>query len=301
MQYNSVITVIPTFFTDNNTINLNSIINHITYQFTKSIKKIVILGTTSETPTLKISEKIDIAKTVWNNFNTILDIVIGLSGNDTDEVIEEAKLLEHYCHSMMLSAPYYNKPSQGGIYEHFKDVITSVNKEFIIYNVPSRCGVNIEPETIAKLFNDFKNIKAIKEASGSIDQVMKIRMLCDINILSGDDALILPFMSVGAVGVISVLSNVIPKTMLNIVNNFTDGKIKEASNQFYNNYDLIKMAFCESNPVPIKAMLSHELVYNDKSLTNVRKPLLKITDDNYKIISDMISSKVYNMMIFSYS
>jgi 4-hydroxy-tetrahydrodipicolinate synthase len=294
MQYNSVITVIPTFFTDDNTIDFNSIINHINHQLVKSIKKIVILGTTSETPTLKITEKIDIAETVWDNFHTKLDIVIGLSGNDTEEVVIEAKLLQHYCHSMMLSAPYYNKPSQAGIYDHFKDVITSIDKEFIIYNIPSRCGVNIEPETISKLFHDFITVKAIKEASGSIDQVMKIRMLCDINILSGDDALILPFMSVGAVGVISVLSNVMPKTILDIVNNFTNGNIKEARNQFYKNYDFIKMAFCESNPVPIKAMLSHDLIYNQKSLANVRKPLLKITDSNYKIISDMINSKVYD-------
>jgi 4-hydroxy-tetrahydrodipicolinate synthase len=197
-------------------------------------------------------------------------------------------------HGAMIVVPYYNKPSQDGIYEHFKDVITSVDKEFIIYNIPSRCGVNIEPSTIAKLFTDFKKVKAIKEASGSIEQVMKIRMLCDINILSGDDALILPFMSVGAVGVISVLSNVMPKTILDIVNNFTEGKIKKARNQFYKNYDFIKMAFCESNPVPIKAMLSHELIYNNKYMANVRKPLLKITDSNYKIISDMIASKVYD-------
>ena len=147
-------------------------------------------------------------------------IVIGIGGIITNDVIVEANHFMHYCHALMVSAPYYVKPSQEGIYQHFISIISAIDKEFIIYNVPSRCGVNIEPETVARIYHHSYNVKAIKEASGSIDQVIQIRKLCKISILSGDDALTLPFMSVGGSGVISVISNIFPKEMNLIVSAF---------------------------------------------------------------------------------
>ena len=283
MLYHSVFTVIPTFFDENGQVDMEAIISHINRQYNETIRKIVILGTTSETPTLSMDEKIMIAKNVWANFNEDLDIVVGISGNNTSEVRSEAILLEPYCHSMMLSAPYYNKPSQNGIYEHFKQVINSVNREFIIYNVPSRCGVNIEPTTIARLFNDFSQVKAIKEASGSIEQVMKIKSLCDINILSGDDALTLPYLSVGATGVISVVSNVIPVVMLSLVQNFSNNLLK-TQGTFFRHYELMKLCFCDSNPVPVKYMMS--LKYAKPTLSFVRLPLMELTNENKNKIND---------------
>lgn len=283
MLYHSVFTVIPTFFDENGQVDMEAIISHINRQYNETIRKIVILGTTSETPTLSMDEKVMIAKNVWTNFNEDLDIVVGISGNNTSEVSKEAILLEPYCHSMMLSAPYYNKPSQNGIYEHFKQVINSVDREFIIYNVPSRCGVNIEPVTVARLFNDFPQVKAIKEASGSIEQVMKIKSLCDINILSGDDALTLPYLSVGATGVISVVSNVIPVVMLSLVQNFSNNLFK-TQGTFFRHYELMKLCFCDSNPVPVKYMMS--LKYAKPSLSFVRLPLMELTNENKNKIND---------------
>ncbi len=283
MLYYSVFTVIPTFFDSEGKVDIEAIITHINRQYNETIRKIVILGTTSETPTLSMDEKLMIAKNVWVNFHEDLDIVIGISGNNTSEVKSEAILLEPYCHSIMLSAPYYNKPSQNGIYEHFKQVINSVEKEFIIYNVPSRCGVNIEPTTVARLYKDFNQVKAIKEASGSIDQVMKIKSLCDINILSGDDALTLPFLAVGATGVISVVSNVIPVVMLSLVESFSSDIFK-TQGTFYKYYELMKLCFCDSNPVPVKYMLS--LKYENPTLSFVRLPLVELTNENKNKIMD---------------
>jgi len=205
MTYEGVITVIPTFFTIDNRIDHNAIVNHINKQTNSGIKQIVIFGTTSETSTLSDLEKTSILNSIKGGINEKIKIIIGLSGNNTPDIVKEARKLEESCDAFMLSAPYYNKPSQEGIYQHFKQIVSTINKDFIIYNVPSRCGVNIEPETIARLFIDFPNIKAIKEASGSIQQVIKIKSLCNIKILSGDDELTLPFMSIGACGVISVI------------------------------------------------------------------------------------------------
>jgi len=281
MKYESVFTVIPTFFTCDG-IDMDAILKHIDNQYNHKIRNIVILGTTSEACTLSIQDRKNIAYNVWirNELREDLNIVIGLSGNNTIDVKEEASSLKDYCHAFMLSAPYYNKPSQAGIYEHYKQIISSFDKDFIIYNVPSRCGVNIEPSTVAKLANNFQNVVAIKEASGSIDQVMKIKSMCNISILSGDDALTLPFMSIGATGVISVISN--------IIHNFNEGKISESNRIFYNYYELMKLAFCDSNPVPIKYMLS--IRYDNPSLSSVRLPLVELAEDNKnKIRRELIS------------
>ena len=299
MIYKGVITVIPTFFTNDNLIDHNAIVNHIKKQIECGIKTIVIFGTTSETCTLTDVEKINIINsmetytlsevvekiTIINSISDKVNIIIGLSGNNTDKVLKEAEKLENLCDAFMISAPYYNKPSQEGLYHHFKEIVSNINKDFIIYNVPSRCGVNIEPETIARLYNDFKNIKAIKEASGSIQQVIKIKSLCEIKILSGDDELTLPFMSLGATGVISVISNIIPKEMIYIVDQFNNN-ILEAQNKFYEIQKLIKLAFIESNPVPIKYLCKKfDNNVNDK----VRLPLYELSNESKEIINKYLN------------
>jgi len=286
MSYSSVITVIPTFFNKNDEVEYNLILEHIEKQYLAGIKSIVILGTTSETPTLSLEEKLSIATYVYSKFHNDLQIIIGIGGFNTNDVVKEAQLFEPFCDALMLSAPYYNKPSQEGLFQHFSQVISHTSKNYILYNVPSRCGVNIEPETIAKLTNKFQQIKAIKEASGTIEQVIKIKSLCNIDILSGDDALTLPFMSVGAVGVISVVSNIIPNQMLEIVKYFNEGKHLEASNMFYKYYNLMKLCFIESNPTPIKYML--ELKSNN-SMALMRLPLVELSNDNKEKIINIIS------------
>lgn len=289
MLYKGVITVIPTFFTKENMIDLEAITNHIEIQKQNDIKTIVLLGTTSETPTLKENEKIQILQMVNDKFSNCFDIIVGLSGNETESVLNEALALQNFVGAFMLSAPYYNKPSQEGIYQHYKKIIETINKDFVIYNVPSRTGVNIEPETIARLYNDFDNVKAIKEASGSVEQVIKIKSLSDIEILSGDDGLILPFMALGATGVISVVSNIIPQEISYIVKQFSNGNHQEAMEMFYRINNLIKLCFIESNPVPLKYIINR--LYNNKSST-VRLPLVEISNKNRLIIDEYISNNI---------
>jgi len=282
MIYEGVITVIPTFFTHDNLIDHNAILNHINNQINSGIKTLVLFGTTSETCTLSDLEKRTIIDSLKGYINDKINIIIGLSGNNTSEVLKEAHKLENSCDIFMISAPYYNKPSQEGLYQHFKTIVSNIKKDFIIYNVPSRCGVNIEPETVARLFNDFPNIKAIKEASGSIQQVIKIKSLCNIHILSGDDELTLPFMSIGATGVISVISNILPTEMIIMVDQFKNNNILEAQNIFYSIQKIIKLAFIESNPVPIKYLINKtNSLINDK----VRLPLVRLSNES-KIIID---------------
>ena len=293
-SFSGVITVIPTFFDYFNKINLDGINNHIEKQITSGIKTIVILGTTSETPTLSSDEKLSIVKSVYDKFENKIRIIIGLSGNDTFSVVNECELYSNYGDALMISPPYYNKPSQEGIFQHFEKIITSTNKEIIIYNIPSRCGVNIEPETISKMYIMFDRVLAIKEASGSIDQVIKIKSMCDIDILSGDDGLVLPFMSVGAVGVISVISNVAALEMIKIVESFSKGEINVAIDEFYKIYPLIKLAFIESNPVPIKYLISR---INNSLSPAIRLPLVQMTKENITIINKWLDNNFEIKMI----
>ena len=273
-----VITVIPTFFDNSNNVDIAQILNHIQKQIDANIKTIVILGTTSETPTLSQEEKLLIIEDVFITFEKKLTIIIGVSGFATKAILQEICLYEKYnCH-FMISAPYYNKPSQEGLFLHFSTIFSKINKQFILYNVPSRSGVNINPETIAKLYNNFPNkLIAIKEASGSIEQVIKIKSLCNIIILSGDDSLTLSFMAVGAVGVISVVSNIVPNEMLLMVQHFKEGNIDFCQKILYETYDLMKLCFIESNPVPLKFIMNY---INHDISANVRLPLTQLEDKN---------------------
>ncbi len=281
-HYSGVFTVIPTFFDEkSDNVDFNQINHSINKQYEAGIRKIVILGTTSETAMLTFDEKINIAKKVWELFKKKLFIVIGIGGINTLEVANEAIKFEPYCHALMLSPPYYVKPSQEGLFNHFTAVISSVeHKDFILYNVPSRTGVNLEPDTIARICKVNVNVKAIKEASGLVSQVLAIKEKCNIHILSGDDQMVIDFMNNGATGLISVISNIFPKETLKLYNYIFD-KEKEKSLSLYNYMTpFMKLAFIESNPVPIKFMLYIIRGYSPY----VRTPLSQLSEDNKNTI-----------------
>ena len=279
MLFPQVITVIPTFFTTDGLVDYQSMNEHIQDQISKGIESIVILGTTSEAPTLSQIEREEIARFVFSNYGNIVSVIIGLGGNNTNEMVAEISRLSPFAEYIMISQPYYNKPSQEGIYQHYKQLIQSTNKNIIIYNIPSRCGVNIEPATIARISQEFNQVIAIKEASGSLEQVMNIKELCpNLLIYSGDDALVLPIMSIGGAGVFSVVSNLIPQFMISMLNEFTNGSRLTAQDYFYRIKPLIKFCFVEVNPVPIKYMLS--IYQNKQSLAHVRLPLVELTNES---------------------
>jgi len=278
-----VYTVLVTPFNKEGIISYNSLDNLVNNQINKGVKGIITMGTTSESPTINYGEKVELIKYLWNKYNESINIIIGIGGNNTQEVIDFGRFCSDYCHAYMVTAPHYNKPSQEGIYTHFNTIANAdiiKEKDIMMYNIPSRCGVNMDPEIISKLYNTCPNIVAIKEASGSISQTQEILNLCDINIFSGDDALVVPLMSCGAKGVISVTSNLIPNYMVRIVNNCLNNNFNEAMQLNSKIHTLLKLLFIETNPVPLKYLLNRLEIIEEAT---VRLPLVKINKTNISL------------------
>jgi 4-hydroxy-tetrahydrodipicolinate synthase len=294
-----VYTVIVTPFDNDGNIIFSDFDKMINYQIKNNISGIILLGTTSESPTIDEIEQKDIVNYIWNNFNNKIKIIIGIGGNNTKKVIEFGKFCVDKCDGFMVTVPNYNKPTQDGIFEHFFRIAneeTLINKEMMLYNIPSRCGVNMEPETIINLCSVCKNITAIKEASGSLNQIRKISENCDIKIYSGDDLNILPIMSLGGVGVISVGSNIIPSEICKIVSLCNDNNYNMAREIFYNLSSMLENLFIVSNPIPIKYVLCNNKLI---SYDNLRLPLVKLRDTNSNniIIDKLNKIKVKNLQI----
>jgi len=219
---------------------------------------IVPCGTTGESATLSFQEHDRVIEITIEQVKKRIPVIAGTGSNSTEEAI---MLTRHAAKAgadaSLQVSPYYNRPTQKGLYEHFKAVAESVNIPIILYNIASRTGVNIEPETIAKLAHDCKNIVGVKEASGNLDQMSRIKQLCGQNfdLISGDDSLTLPILSVGGTGVISVVANIVPRDVANLVAEFEKGNLKKAREIHYKLLPLIKAIFIETNPMPIKTAI----------------------------------------------
>ena len=288
-----VYTVIVTPFDDEDKIIFSDFDNLINYQIKNGVNGIILLGTTSESPTIDIEEQQEIVDYVWNRFNGQIKIVVGIGGNNTKKVIEFGRFCVDKCDAFMVTVPNYNKPTQHGIFEHFFKIANDEllkEKEIMIYNIPSRCGVNMDPDVIVSLNSICKNITAIKEASGSLTQIRKIQEKCNINIYSGDDLNILPIMSLGGVGVISVASNIMPKDICELVNLCNNNNFSMAKCLFYQISELIENLFLVSNPIPIKYVLfKNGLISND----NVRLPLTRLIEqEDSKVINKLNNLKI---------
>jgi 4-hydroxy-tetrahydrodipicolinate synthase len=175
-------------------------------------------------------------------------------------------------------SPYYNRPTQKGLYEHFKAIANAVDIPIILYNIASRTGVNIEPETIARLAKDCKNIVGVKEASGSLDQMSRIKLLCTANfdLISGDDSLTLPVLSIGGTGIISVVANIVPREIATMCKEFEKGNIKKAREIHYKLLPLFKACFLETNPIPIKTAMGLMGLCDPK----LRLPMCAMSEEN---------------------
>ncbi len=290
MNFNTgVYTVIPTFFKDSE-VDLEQLKKSINYQIDNKVKNIVLLGTTSEIPTLSNSEQELIVKTSWENFKGKINIIIGIGTNNTKTTLENAFKFRNFCDAYMITTPYYNKPSQEGIYQHFSTIAQLIpDKPIMLYNIPSRTGVSISPTIVANLYNSFDNIKAIKEASGNIQHSLDIKNLCDIAILSGDDALTLPLMSIGAIGIVSVASNIIPTLIVTLVDLFGLHQLDIAIAMNKKLYPFFKSLFLDTNPIPLKYLMVKQGLANDES---VRLPLVKIQSSDIRLQLDYISSTI---------
>jgi 4-hydroxy-tetrahydrodipicolinate synthase len=228
------------------------------FQIKNGTSGIVPCGTTGESPTLTMQEHEKVIEIVIEVADKKVPVIAGTGSNSTHEAVELSVHAEKSgADALLLVSPYYNKPTQQGLYLHFKTIAQKVKIPIILYNIASRTGINIEPQTIARLSRDCKNIIGVKEASGSLDQMSQIKALCgrDFDLISGDDALTLPLMSIGGVGVISVVANIVPRDVADMAGAFTQGNIKKAQSLHYRLLPLIKAMFIETNPIPVKTAM----------------------------------------------
>ncbi|MFA5089067.1 MAG: 4-hydroxy-tetrahydrodipicolinate synthase [Candidatus Omnitrophota bacterium] len=225
------------------------------FQIQNKINGIVPCGTTGESPTLSHAEHDRVIEICIEAAQGRVPIIAGTGSNSTAEAIELTRhAAQAGANAALVVSPYYNKPTQEGLYLHFKTIADSVNIPIILYNIAGRTACNIEPATMARLANHCKNIIGVKEASGSLDQMQAIKSVCPKSFLliSGDDALTLPILSIGGVGVISVAANIVPQDTVKVVQAYNDGKIGEAQDRHYKLLPLIKSLFLETNPIPVK-------------------------------------------------
>ena len=250
-------TAIVTPFKDGN-VNLDEFKRLVDFQIENNADSIIVCGTTGESPTLSVDEKKELIQCAVATANGRLPIIAGTGSNDTKKAIEMSQIAEKLgADGLLVVTPYYNKCTQNGLIEYYKAIAKSVSIPIIMYNVPSRTGVNINPETCYEL-STIPNIVAIKEASGNISQVAKIAALCknDLYIYSGNDDQILPVLSLGGIGVISVLANIKPSLVHDICHEFFNGNSKSATRLQLENLSLTNALFEEVNPIPIKYAVS---------------------------------------------
>jgi len=248
-------------------------------QIAAGITGMVAIGTTGESPTLSHEEREQVIRVAVAKANKRSLVLAGTGSNSTEHAIAQTKLAEKLgVDAALLVAPYYNKPSQEGLFRHFKAVADATSLPIMLYNIPGRCGVDIVPETVARLAKECRNIVSIKEASGSVERVGELRRnLPDaFTILSGDDSLTLPFMAVGAVGVVSVASNLFPSEVSAVVRTCESGDLKSAEKLHRKLLPLFKDLFIEPNPVPVKTALA----WRGAMAAEVRLPLCEMSEAN---------------------
>lgn len=231
----------------------------IEFQIAGGTDCIIVCGTTGEASTLSHEEHLDVIKYCVEVVNHRIPVVAGTGSNSTETAIYLSQEAEKYgVDGVLLVTPYYNKATQNGLYQHFKAIADSIKVPVILYNVPSRTGCNILPETVVRLCQDVENIVAIKEASGNISQIAHLAAISKgcVDIYSGNDDQIVPILSLGGIGVISVLSNVAPQQTHDIVQKYLDGDVKGSCQMQLEALDLCNALFCEVNPIPVKAALN---------------------------------------------
>lgn len=280
MRYNAgeIITAMITPFNEDLSIDYNSLERLIEHLIKTGSDALLVAGTTGETPTLSHEEEAQLFAFVKDKVNGRVKVIMGAGSNSTQTAVESSQKAQSLGADAILSVvPYYNKPSQSGMYEHFKAIAQSVDLPIILYNIPGRTGVNMQPKTVAKLAQDFNNIVALKQSNSDLDLISDIKKISpdDFIIYSGDDSLTLPMMALGAHGVISVASHIAGSEIKRMIQLFKSGKIDEALKIHLNLYPLFRKIFMAPNPVPVKAALSHFGLIGEY----VRKPLVVLTDE----------------------
>jgi 4-hydroxy-tetrahydrodipicolinate synthase len=267
-------------------------------QVAAGISGIVAVGTTGESPTLSHDEREELIRLAVATAKKRCRVLAGTGSNATQHAVADTKMAEKLgADGALLVAPYYNKPSQEGLFRHFETIAGATSLPIMLYNIPGRCGVDIAPDTVARLAKACRNIVSIKEASGSVERVSELRARLpeSFTILSGDDSLTLPFMSVGAVGVVSVASNLFPREVCTVVHAFQLADAKLAMKLHHKMFPLFKDLFIEPNPVPVKTALG----WRGAMSGEVRLPLCEMTQANQARLRNTITEFERNKMMVS--
>lgn len=267
--------------------------NLIDFQINNGTKALIILGTTGEASTISLDERIKIIECAVKHTNKRVPVIAGSGSNDTKIAINNSKIYEKLgADALLIVTPYYNKSTQKGLISHYTKIAESVSLPIILYNVPGRTGVNILPATVKELSKN-KNIVAIKEASGNLEQIGEILRICGdkIDVYSGDDALILPILSIGGKGVIGVASNIVPSLVNQLCESFFENQLEKSRELQFLLNPLIKTLFLEVNPIPVKTALN----LMKKNVGALRLPLCSMEQENIeKLKTEMLKLNLIN-------
>ncbi|MGM0378438.1 MAG: 4-hydroxy-tetrahydrodipicolinate synthase [Bacillota bacterium] len=287
MEFNGLYTAMITPFTQNDEVDYERLEKNVEYQIENGVDGLLALGTTGEPPTLSSDEKDKIIDLVIEKANKRVPVMVGTGSNSTKKTIKNTLEAQNKGADIaLIVTPYYNKPTQEGIFKHFNKIVKNTNIPIVVYNIESRTGRNIETSTLKRIAN-LNNIIGVKEASGNINQIQDVLNQINkpnFNLLSGDDSLTLPMMSLGAKGVVSVISNLYVKEMAQMVKACKNNDIKKARQIHNKLIPIMRGAFIETNPAPIKEAMSIKNMDTGK----VRLPLTQLQDDNKLIIQEII-------------
>jgi 4-hydroxy-tetrahydrodipicolinate synthase len=287
-MFQGVFTAIVTPFNEDTTVNERDLKNLVDFNIEKGVSGIVPMGTTGESPTLSHEEHVKVIEIVCKHVNKRVPVIAGTGSNSTKEALYmTSRAKELGADASLQVAPYYNKPTQEGFYLHFKTIADEVDLPMIIYNIPGRTGKNIETDTIVRLAKH-PNIIGVKEASGSLPQIMDVihRTPDDFVVLSGDDNLTLPLMAAGGDGVISVASNIIPDRMSAMVTAGLNGNFEKMRKLHYELLPFFKVEFIETNPIPIKTALAMKGMVKEV----FRLPMCEMGAENKKKLKEVLKS-----------
>ena len=287
-MFKGAITAIVTPFSENEGIDEQALRNLVKFQIENGIDGIVPCGTTGESPTLDHEEHQKVIEIAIDAANGKIPVIAGTGSNSLREAIAMTrKAADAGADASLQVCPYYNKPTQEGMYRHFSEIAKSVEIPIIIYNIQGRTGINMETGTLARLAKEHSNIAGVKEASGNIAQMMDVISTLPKNftVLSGDDNLALPLMALGGKGVISVASNIIPKEMHELTELASNGRFEEAKKLHYRLLPLFKGIFIETNPIPIKAALAMKGMIQE----TYRLPMCRLKQENREKLKAILS------------
>lgn len=291
-MFKGTITALITPFKENGNIDYSTLEKFIEFQIENKVEGILPCGTTGESPTLTHEEDIEVIKFVAKKAKGRVKVIAGTGSNSTDHAVRATKEASALgIDGVLVVVPYYNKPTQEGLYHHYSAVAKSTDLPVVVYNIPGRTGINMEVPTFVRLFSEHKNIKCIKDAAGNLAQTSATIValnkagIKDYTLLSGDDGLALPMMSVGGQGVISVLSNAFPLTVSNMVRSALAGDYKKATEIHKKYFALMTGIFIESNPAPIKELMKQMKII---SCSQLRLPLVEVKDETAKTLAKLL-------------